>query len=81
MKEKKKQSKDFYETTITKEIITPPPSVTAEVYIIFLVINLFSALLDMSYIIQKVFEGTFRNPLRISVCITVFKRIASLFFI
>ena len=34
----------------------------------------------MSYIIWKVFESTFRNRFRLSVCTTIFKRIAELCF-
>ena len=33
----------------------------ARCYIVFLIANSFSALVDVSYIIQKVFESTFRN--------------------
>ena len=43
-----------------------PPSVTGEVYS-FLVINWFSALIGLSYIILKVFESTFRKRFRPSV--------------
>ena len=60
------------------------PGVTREVaYIVFIVADLFSALVGVStvsYIIQKVFQSTFRNRFRLSVCTTIFKRITGLCF-
>ena len=41
---------------------------------------LFSALISVSYIIRKVFESTIRNRFRLSVCTTIFKRIAGFCF-
>ena len=40
----------------------------------------FSALMGVSYIIQKLFQSTFRNRIRLSVCTAIFKRILGVCF-
>ena len=47
-------------------IFMPPTIVMTN--IVVLVSNLFPALVDVSYIIRKVFESTFRNWFCLSVC-------------
>ena len=64
---------------VTRRIMSPPkcnrggiyasPLVQRGRYIVFLVANLFSVSLGVSYIIRKVFESTFRNRFRLSVCL------------
>ena len=49
-------------------------------YIVFLIDNLFSAFIGVSYIIWKVFESTFRDRFCLCVCNTIFKWIPGLCF-
>ena len=66
-------------------VIMPSPSVTGEAYCFprRQIANKFSALVCVSYInniIRKVFENTFQNRFRLSVCTAIFKGIARLRF-